>query len=357
MAGAGPHDGLMRLLILGGTWFLGRALAELALSEGWPVTTFSRGLTGRDVPGTERVRGDRARVADIRALAGKGPWDAVVDTSGYLPEAVDLAARELRQAAARYVYISTVHAYRGWPEEPLTDESPLWGVVPERAALAGGVTQGVAPSLRYGQLKAECERVARRCFGDRDCLILRPGIILGPYEYVGRLPCLLRRMRCGGKVLAAGHPGRPIQPVDVRDLAAFILHAIAGRLGGAMNVTATAGHATYGELLGACRAVTGADAELVWVEDEWLARQDVTPWTEIPLWRPNAAGWNVTSARARAAGLCCRPLTQTVADTWAWMGRESPMPHQRSSDIGVDPVKEQRLLSAWASRPQAVRSG
>ena len=152
-----------------------------------------------------------------------------------------------------------------------------------------GVTQGVTPSPRYGQLKAECERVARRCFGDKRCLILRPGIILGPYEYVGRLPWLLRRMHRGGKVLAVGNRGRPIQPVDVRDVAAFILHAIADRRDGAMNVTATAGHATYGELLGACRAVSGAGAELIRVEDEWLARQDVTPWTEIPLWRANGA--------------------------------------------------------------------
>jgi 2'-hydroxyisoflavone reductase len=347
----------MRLLILGGTWFLGRTLAELALGAGWQVTTFSRGLTGSDVPGTAAVRGDRGNPADIRALAGAGPWDAVADTSGYVPAAVDLAARALRPAAARYVYVSTVHAYRGWPDEPLSEASPVYAAARDPAPLAAGTMQGVAPSPRYGELKADCERAALRRFGPGDCLVLRPGVILGPYEYVGRLPWLLRRMDRGGRVLAAGDPGRGIQPLDVRDLAAFILRAVSAGLGGAMNVTAQAGHATYGELLGACRAVTGARAELVWVSDEWLSRQDVRPWTEIPLWRPTAGPWRVDSSRAVAAGLSCRPLAETVADTWAWMSRERPMPHERASAMGIEPAKERRLLAAWAGRPSTLPSG
>lgn len=344
----------MRLLILGGTWFLGRTLAELALSEGWGVSTFSRGLTGRDAPGANAIRGDRESLADIRALAVEGPWDAVVDTSGYLPAAVDLAARELRPAAARYVYISTVHAYREWPDEPLTDESPVYDVPRDSATLDPGRTQGITPSPLYGELKADCERAARRWFGVGDCLILRPGVILGPYEYVGRLPWLLRRMRRGGSVLAAGDPGRRIQPIDVRDLAAFILRAIDRHLRGEMNVTAPVGHGTYGQLLGACREVTGRRARLVWIDDEWLSERDVCPWTEIPLWRTTAGAWHITSERAQAAGLRCRSLPQTVADTWEWMNRERPMVHARASQIGLDPAKEQRLLAAWTNRLSAA---
>jgi 2'-hydroxyisoflavone reductase len=339
----------MRLLILGGTWFLGRTVAEQAIAAGWQVTTFSRGRSGHDVPGAEVVRGDRQEPSDIARLAQAGPWDAVVDASGQVPAVVAAAAQALRPRAASYVYLSTVNAYKGWPDEPLTDDSPVYEPAPDELATRPGAAEGMAPAVEYGTLKATCELAARQSFGD-DCLILRPGVVLGPYEYVGRLPWWLRRMRRGGQVLAAGDPRRQVQPVDVRDLAAFILRAAERGLNGAMNLTAPVGHSTYGEMLTACRDVTGGAAELVWVADEWLSDQDVTPWTEIPLWRTAEGAWNVSSARAEAAGLTCRPLRDTVADTWAWMQQEDPMPHERADEIGIDPAKEQRLLDAWLRR-------
>jgi len=337
----------MRLLILGGTWFLGRTLAEQALASGWQVTTFSRGRSGRDAEGTKRVHGDRAHVADVAALAASGSWDAVVDTSGHVPGVVSTAARMLRPAVGRYVYISTVNAYRGWPVEPLTDDSPTYNAVTGTGPVTAGAERGLAPAAEYGQLKAACEQAASREFPAGTCLVLRPGVVVGPYEYVGRLPWLLRRMQAGGPVLAAGDPLRPIQPVDVRDLAAFILRAISSQLGGTANVTAPAGHSTYGELLEACRDVTGGQAELVWVDDQWLAGQDVEQWTEIPLWRTAPGTWAISSARAFGAGLTCRPLRETVADTWDWMGREDPVPHERAAEIGLDGGKERELLAAW----------
>jgi nucleoside-diphosphate-sugar epimerase len=336
----------MRLLILGGTWFLGRTIAEQAIDAGWRVTTFSRGRSGCDVPGTEAVRGDRQNPADVARLADSGEWDAVVDASGYVPVAVETSAKALRPRAARYVYLSTVNAYKGWPNEPLTDESALYDPVPEEMAARPGAAEGVAPALEYGALKATCEFAARQWFGDK-CLILRPGVVLGPYEYVGRLPWLLRRMRRGGQVLAAGDPCRPIQPVDVRDLSSFILHAIGDGLDGAMNVTAPVGHSTYGEMLDACREVTAGGAELIWVDDQWLSEQNVRPWTEIPLWRTAAGAWDVSSARAQGAGLTCRPLRETVTDTWTWLQREDPVPHPRAAETGIDPVKERRLIDLW----------
>jgi nucleoside-diphosphate-sugar epimerase len=339
----------MRLLILGGTWFLGRTVAELAVAGGWQVTTFSRGRSGHDVPGAEAVRGDRQEPSDIARLAEAGPWDAVVDASGQVPALVAASAQALRPRAAGYVYLSTVNAYKGWPDEPLTDDSPVYDPAPDELAARPGAAEGMAPAVEYGALKATCELAARQSFGD-DCLVLRPGVVLGPYEYVGRLPWWLRRMCLGGPVLAAGDPRRPIQPVDVRDLATFVLRAAERGLNGAMNVTAPVGHSTYGEMLTACRDVTGGAAELVWVDDEWLSGQDVTPWTEIPLWRTAAGAWNVSSARAEAAGLSCRPFRDTVADTWAWLQQEEPMPHERADEIGIDPAKEQRLLEAWFQR-------
>src|ERR1700690_1067404 len=194
----------MRLLILGGTWFLGRTLAEQAIAQGWQVTTFSRGQTGRDVPGTEAIRGDRTRPGDVAALASAGPWDAVVDTSGYVPGMVASAATALRPVTRRYVYLSTVNAYQGWPDKPLTDDSLLYEVTGDAAGDSAEASRGMAPAAEYGQLKAACERAAQDQFSNDDCLILRPGVVLGPYEYVGRLPWLLNRMARGGPVLAAG---------------------------------------------------------------------------------------------------------------------------------------------------------
>lgn len=354
----GWHHYRMRLLILGGTWFLGRTLAETAVTLGWEVTTFSRGLHGHDVPGTVPVRGQREDSDDVARLASRGRWDVVVDTSGYTPEAVDLAARMLRDRAARYVLISTVNAYRGWPAEPLTDESPVYEDVGDDAKPVPSAAEVLAPSgIRYGQGKAAGERALIRSFPEHGSLILRPGVILGPYEYIGRLAWLLRRMEGGGQVLAAGSPSRPIQPVDVRDLSAFVLHAAKTGLSGAMNVTAPLGHATYGELMESCRDVTGGHAQLVWVADDWLAAQDVTPWSEIPLWRTTAGAWHVSSERAWATGLTCRPLPETVAGTWDWLRQEDPMPHERAAEIGLDALKEEQLLTAWREHAAGRQGG
>jgi nucleoside-diphosphate-sugar epimerase len=281
-------------------------------------------------------------------LAHDGRWDAVVDTSGYTPEAVELAARTLRDRADRYVLISTVNAYRGWPAVPLTDESEVYQDAGEAADPLPLAAKVLTPyGIGYGRGKAASERVVQRVFTPSASLVLRPGVILGPYEYIGRLPWLLRRMERGGEVLAGGPPSRPIQPVDVRDLAAFIMHAAEASLHGAMNVTAPLTHATYGDLLEGCRDATGARAELVWADEDWLSVQEVTPWTEIPLWRTTAGAWHVSSDRARNAGLTCRPLKQTIADTWDWLRREEPVPHERAAEMGLDPQKEQQLLAAW----------
>jgi len=348
----------MRLLILGGTWFLGRTVAETALALEWEVTTFSRGLHGHDVPGTVPVRGRRENPDDVAGLASSGRWDVVVDTSGYTAEAVDLAARMLRDRAERYVLVSTVNAYRGWPTEPLTDESPVYEDADDGAEPVPSAAEILAPSgILYGQGKAASERALVRSFREPGSLILRPGVILGPYEYIGRLPWLLRRMERGGQVLAAGSPSRPIQPVDVRDLSAFVLHAAETGLSGAMNVTAPLGHATYGELLESCRDVTGGHVELVWVADDWLTAQDVTPWSEIPLWRTAAGAWQVSSEHAWATGLSCRPLPETVADTWDWLRREDPVPHERATEMGLDAVKEERLLAAWREHTASCQGG
>ncbi|MEV4199368.1 NAD-dependent epimerase/dehydratase family protein [Micromonospora globbae] len=350
----GTGDGIQgrRLLILGGTWFLGRTLAETALSMGWKVTCFNRGRTGRDVPGTETVRGDRANPEDVRRLAERGPWDAVVDTSVYEPPDALLMARALHPVASRYVLISTVSAYRHWPHEPVDEASPLWPSRPDARESDADIAAMPGP-YAYGTLKAGCEQAVHEVYGDM-ALILRPGVVLGPYEYVGRLQTLLGRAARGGKMLAAGDPDQPIQPVDVRDLTDFTLSLIRDGVTGEFNVAAPHGHATYGDLLTACAQATGSAAHLVWVEAAWLADQDVRQWTEIPLWRTPAGTWAVDASRARDAGLVCRPLLATVTDTWRWLQAEQPVPHERQAEHGLDPAKEARLLTAWEAQ-QALR--
>ncbi|WP_213452723.1 NAD-dependent epimerase/dehydratase family protein [Rhizomonospora bruguierae] len=335
----------MRLLILGGTWFLGRTLAETALARGWRVTCFNRGRSGHDVPGTESIRGDRTNLADVERLAEHGAWDAVVDTSVYEPPDALMMARALRRAVDRYVLVSTVSAYRFWPQEPVDESSPLWPSRPDARDSDADIGAMPVP-YAYGTLKAGCEQAVRDLYGG-DALILRPGVVLGPYEYIGRLPALLGRAARGGRVLAAGDPGQPIQPVDVRDLTDFTLRMIETGSGEALNVAAPFGHATYGDLIGACVDATDSGAELVWADSDWLANQGVRQWTEVPLWRTPTGTWAVDASRARSAGLVCRPLRDTVFDTWRWLQVEQPVPHERQAEHGMSARREAELLAAW----------
>lgn len=346
------HDGGMRLLILGGTWFLGRTLAETALAQGWQVTCFNRGRSGRDVAGAQAVRGDRTVRPDVERLAEYGAWDAVVDTSVYEPPDATLTARALREAADRYVLVSTVSAYHRWPHEPVNEMSPVWPSRPDARESDPDVSAMPGP-YAYGTLKSGCERAVTEVYGD-DALILRPSVVLGPYEYVGRLQALLGRAARGGRMLAAGDPDQPIQPVDVRDVADFMLQLTEARVTGAFNVAAPAGHATYGDLLNACVGATGSKAVLDWADEAWLIEQNVRQWTEMPLWRTPVGTWRVDASRAIRAGLTCRPLPETVLDTWRWLQAEKPVTHERQPEHGLDPVKEARLLEAW-ERERALR--
>ncbi|MGH3565549.1 MAG: NAD-dependent epimerase/dehydratase family protein [Pseudonocardia sp.] len=334
-----------RVLVLGGSWFLGRVITEEALAQGWAVTTFRRGVSGQDVPGVETVRGDRTVRADLAQLARSGPWDVVVDTSGYVPRESGVIARELEAVAGRFVFVSSVSAYTGWPVEPLTEESEVLECPPD-ADGDFGFDGDPGPSV-YGFTKAGCERAVREVFGRGRTVVLRPGVILGPWEYVGRLPWWLRRMERGGRVLAPGLPSRSVQPVDVRDVALFALSAPAG----VFNLTGV--DSTMEQLLGVCRDVVGSGrVELSWVSDEpWLVEQGVRQWTELPLWRIYRGTWAVSSAAAVAAGFAQRGLRSTVVDTWEWMNAASgAVANERSTEHGITPEKESAILGMWDAR-------
>jgi 2'-hydroxyisoflavone reductase len=344
----------MRLLVLGGSAFVGRAVTVAALTHGWEVTTFNRGVTGPDVAGVQAFRGDRLRRTDLDQLAAAGPWDAAVDTSGYVPRDVLAAARVLEPVVRQYLFVSSLSVYADWPVRPLTEASPVLSCPYDAGPDYGPPDQENGPT-RYGRLKAGCEQAARVVFGPGRVTVLRAGVILGPGEYVGRLPWWLRRVAAGGQVLAPGSPDRSVQPVDVRDVAAFTLECVARSRTGVYNVTAPIGRETFGGMLDACRGVTGSHARSVWVPDAVLLRWGVRQWSELPLWRTHPGVWHVDSARAHAAGLTCRPIRETVRDTWAWMATAELAANARSNEIGLDPRREEKILGAFTrSRPTAT---
>lgn len=320
--------------MLGGSRFLGRAIVDAAVANGWDVTCFRRGTTAISQP-VRLVRGDRTKTADLERLAASGQWDAIVDTSAYIPAEVHALAAMLEPVARRYVLVSTVAVYKDWPGQPTNESSPTF-------TCPSGTRDS---SLSYGALKAGCEAAVVAVFGRARTTILRPGAILGPHDYLGRLPWWLRRVQRGGRVLAPGRPERPIQPIDVRDVADFALLSASGGAQGVYNV-AGPGMVTMADLLNGCRTATGAEAEFEWIDDEpWLASQGLSPWTSLPLWRIERGVWEVDSARARSAGLTSRALTDTITTTWMWLRNEPG--YAPNPENGISPDLEQQLLRRW----------
>jgi 2'-hydroxyisoflavone reductase len=322
----------MRLLVIGGTVFVGRAVVEAALARGDAVTLFHRGWHGRDLfDGVETILGDRT--TDLDRLGGR-EWDLVVDTCGFRPEHVAASARALAGAVDRYAFVSTAGVYRDWPERPVPDE---------RAPLHEGDDED------YSVLKAACERALEAELPGR-AVQVRPGIIVGPHENIGRLPHWLRRMERGGDVLAPGRAEAEVQLIDARDLAAWTLAMGARQDAGAFNAVAPPGWTTWGELLETCRAAVNPAATLRWVDGERVAAALEDPWTQLPLWpapAPDAAGvYGMDTRRAVAAGLVIRSLEATVADTWAWL-RDGGRLSEWRDDLrgeGLDAARERALL-------------
>lgn len=334
----------MRVLLLGGTRFLGPAVVAAALAAGHAVTTFSRGRSGPPPDGAEALVGDRSTADGLAVLAGRD-WDLVVDTSGYVPKQVGAAARLLADRVGHYVFVSTINVYPDWPDAPVTADSPVHDCPPDADVPAGADFD----PTRYGPLKAGCERAVAEHFAGR-CTHVRAGAIIGPRDDSGRLPWWLTRIGRGGEVLVPGPPDRPMRMVDARDLAAWCVHCGHNGIAGAFPATGPAGQSSYGELFAACRAATGSAAGFTWVSDDFLVEREVTPWSELPLWAPaTAAGlWDVDTRAAEQAGLRCRPVAETVADTAAWLAEIGAPPQSpRLPAPGLDPAKETGLLAAW----------
>jgi 2'-hydroxyisoflavone reductase len=322
----------MRILVLGGTQFLGRHTVDAALARGHDVTLFNRGQTRPELfPHVEKLRGDRD--GDLSALAGRG-FDAVVDTSGYVPRIVARTIDALGDVG-HYTFVSSISVY---------------GPVPTPPSEATPVAELTEPTEdyreAYGELKADCEDIVRERFPA--AFVPRPGLIVGPWDPTGRFTYWPQRVADGGRVLAPAPAEADAQVIDARDLAGWIVRAAEDGRGGTYNaVDRPFSRAT---LIETCARVAATEPEVVWVDTPFLVDHEVGEWMELPLWlaSPEWAGMlSVDPAAAFAAGLETRPLEETVRDTLAWVqsGEAPPEP-----PAGLDRAKEQAVLDSWLSK-------
>lgn len=331
----------MNILILGGTIFLGRHLVDAALANGHTVTLFNRGKTNPDLyPEVEKIRGDRTSLDDLMILQDRR-WDAVIDTCGYYPNIVQLSAKTMKDYVERYVFISSISVYGEPPTDPHIDEKT------SVAQLTSDNLEAYAKES-YGNRKALCEQVIENELPGRT-LNIRPGLIVGPFDPSDRFTYWPTRLQRGGTVLAPGNPDSPVQIIDVRDLAEWTIRMIENKWAGVFNATGPAEPFSMRQVLETCQQVAGTSAEFVWVDDEFLLSNGVTPFTDLPLWLPSFASamQRVDISKALGTGLTFRTLAETVADTLAW---DNTRPADFPKVNGISPKRETELLELWEQR-------
>lgn len=324
----------MRLLVIGGTRFVGKHMVEAAVARGHDVTLFNRGNRPAPRGVSRELRGDRDE--DLSALA-EGTWDAVLDTSAYLPRQVRSLVDALGSRVGFYALVSTVSVYADQTLPHLDEDAALAEVDDEDAE--------EVTNRNYGGLKALCERTLAERF-EGPTLVIRPGIVVGPHDPTDRFTYWPARFARGGDVLVPDRRDAPMQWVDARDLAAWTLKAIEDGLTATYNVATEPWRFTLGDLIDACLAHAPARTRAVPVAEAWLLEQGVRPFVDVPLWLPGEMGnvFLIDSSRAHAAGLEDTPVARTVADTLAWWRASgSPAP-----TTGMDAAREARLLARWA---------
>jgi 2'-hydroxyisoflavone reductase len=338
------------LLILGGTGILGPWTVRRAIERGHTMTLFNRGFTNPHLfPELEKLRGDR-NTADLKALEGR-EWDAVVDTSAYVPSHVEATAGMAARYAWHYVLLSSISAYADH-SLPLADASSPVRVVTDEVA-AGVKTISEAIQTDYGALKARCEVVAESAMPGK-VTVIRPGLISGPGDYSDRFGYWALRTARGGEVLAPGDGSDPVQYIDVRDLANWIIHCIEQSVAGVFNGITPPGRFDMTQLLHGLKASVVTDASFTWTAREFLQEHEVQNWTTLPVWVPavgEEAGFHLArSDDAEAAGLTYRPLAETAADTVAWYAEEHPVDYNWPRGTGLEAEREEELLAAWHER-------
>lgn len=339
----------MDLLILGGTGFLGPHTVRAARSHGHKITLFNRGRTNPQLfPDLTHLRGDRdPKIGDgLRALTGR-QWDAVIDTSGYVPRLVRASAELLAPNVTQYVFISTVSVYADFTKIGIVETDSLSTLQDETVEKITAET--------YGPLKALSEQAAEAAMPGRVTNI-RPGLIVGPGDPTDRFTYWPVRIDRGGEVLAPLPKDAPVQFIDVRDLAQWIIKVIEDGHAGVYNATGPAAKLTMAQMLYGCKAVTASVVRFTWIEAGFLKDQGVTPWTELPLWLPDeeqAGLGQVSIERALSLGLTFRPLADTARDTIRWHKETRGLDYDfgaADGSLGMKAQRERELLAAWHAR-------
>jgi 2'-hydroxyisoflavone reductase len=329
----------MKILILGGTRFLGRHLVNSARARGHEITLFNRGQTNPDLfRKVEKIRGDRER--DLDRLSGaalgasKGRWEAVIDTCGYVPRVVRMSAGKLKHQAERYVFISSTSVYADFGKAGIRESDPVGKLPDESVEEISGET--------YGPLKALCEQAAQDVFGINS-LIIRPGLVVGPHDPTDRFTYWVSRIARGGDVLAPDRPDAPTQFIDARDLADFIVALIEQSVSGVFNATGET--VSLETVFQTCKMVSGSDARFEWAPLDFLRRNNVAPWRDMPAWLPDQGEYSgfahVDISKAVRAGLAFSPLNVTVKDALIWA---SELPADHPWKAGLTPERERELL-------------
>ncbi len=340
----------MKILIIGGAIFLGRHLIDAAQARGHEVTIFNRGLHDSGVlPEVERIKGDRT--GDLSELSGRR-WDAVIDTCGFTPNVVRASARLLSENAEHYTFISSQSVYANFEKAGIDESYAVQELTGEQVTEA----EAIVPSVRatavtygelYGGLKALCEQAAEAEMPGR-ALSIRAGLIVGTFDYSGRFAYWVRRVASGGEVLAPSNPSQPVQLVDGRDLALWIVKMSEQRQAGIYNATGPESKLTLGEMLEAFRKEFESDAKFTWASEQFLIDSNVQGWTEMPLWLPSedniANFFSVDTSKAINAGLSFRPLAETARDTLAW---ERMREGESELKAGMNSEREKELLKSW----------
>lgn len=340
-ADAAPVAG-KSVLILGGTGFIGPHIVNAALGAGHTVTLFNRGKTNTHLfPDLEKLRGDRD--GDLDALKGR-TWDVVIDTSGYVPRIVGMSAELLADAVGHYIFISTVSVYADFSTVGMTEAGPI-------ATIEDETSEEV--NKYYGALKALSEQAAEKAMPNRVANV-RPGLIVGPRDPTGRFTYWPNRMKRGGEVLAPGSGLDPIQYIDARDLADWLITVIAKRHVGVYNALGPNDAPSMKALLADCREAAGTDATMTWVDAKFLAEHDVGAWMDMPAWIPpegEYAGFGkMDVSKAVAAGLTFRPAVDTARDTLAWLDTLDADERAKVTGAGLSAEREAEVLAAWKNR-------
>jgi 2'-hydroxyisoflavone reductase len=338
----------LRILILGGTGFIGPAQVEYAIARGHTVTLFNRGRTNPQLfPNVEKLQGDRNAPDGYKALMGSRQWDVVIDNPTTFPRWVRGAADALASRTKHYMFVSTISVFSDNSIVDMDENGPLHP--PGDPDATQMTPQG---PTSYGALKVRSEMDARERFGS-NVTIVRPGLIVGPGDLSDRFSYWPVRIEKGGEVLAPGTPDDPAQYVDARDLGEWMIRLAEDRVFGTFNATGPRSPTTIAQMLYGIKAVTSSDARFTWVDADFLQAQQVAPWSEMPVWVPprgRTAGFmRVNCAKAYAAGLTFRPLAQTAADTLAWY-HTRPAEQQERLRAGISPEKEAKVLAAWHAR-------